>query len=143
MNQIATMGSLLSILLLMAGLLAFVGGLGLAGTMSLNVMERNREIGVLRAVGASNASVRKVVLFEGLFVGLMSWALATALAFPFGHALANAVSGAILQTRVEVVYSTFGMGLWLALVLVIAVLATLAAAQRASKLTVREVLAYE
>jgi len=134
---------LLSILLLMAGLLALVGGLGLAGTMSLNVMERNREIGVLRAVGASNAAVRKVVLFEGVFVGLMSWLLSALLALPFANALANAVSVAMLQTRVEVLVSTLGMGLWLALVLVIAALATLAAAQRASQLTVREVLAYE
>lgn len=134
---------LLSILLLMAGLLALVGGLGLAGTMSLNVMERNREIGVLRAVGASNAAVRRVVLFEGVFVGLISWLLSALLSVPFSHALANAVSVAMLQTRVEVLVSTTGMALWLALVLVIAVLATLAAAQRASQLTVREVLAYE
>ena len=41
---------LLVVLLLMAGLLALVGGMGLAGTMSLSVLERIREVGVLRAV---------------------------------------------------------------------------------------------
>jgi putative ABC transport system permease protein len=111
--------------------------------MSLNVLERTREIGVLRAVGASNASVRKVVLFEGIFVGLLSWLLGTVAAFPFGLMLTNAMSVALLQSRADTHHSTLGIGLWLALVLVIAAVASLAPAQRASRLTVREVLAYE
>ena len=41
-------------LILMALLLAAVGGLGLTTTMSINIMERVREVGVLRAIGASN-----------------------------------------------------------------------------------------
>jgi putative ABC transport system permease protein len=142
-SNLGNFDMLLSILLLMAGLLAVVGGLGLAGTMGLNVLERTREIGVLRAVGASNASVRKIVLFEGIVVGLASWMFSTLAAFPFGSALTNAISIALLQSEAEVLYSTFGMGLWLALVLVIASLASLIPAHRASQLTVREVLAYE
>jgi putative ABC transport system permease protein len=100
----------------MAGLLALVGGLGLAGTMSLNVLERTREIGVLRALGASNGAVRKVVLFEGVVVGLISWILGTLVAFPFGHALVNAVGVAMLQTQMDVRFSALGVGLWLALI---------------------------
>ena len=134
---------LLSILLLMSGLLALVGGLGLTGTLGLNVLERTREIGVLRAVGASNAAVSKVVLFEGIVVGLMSWALGALLAIPFGAALTNAISAALLQAEADVQFSTMGMGLWLALVLGLASVASLVPARRASRLTVREVLAYE
>ena len=62
-----------------AALLAVVGGLGLAGTMSLNVLERTREIGVMRAVGGSDGSVRLIVVFEGLFVGILSWVLSAPL----------------------------------------------------------------
>jgi putative ABC transport system permease protein len=49
---------LIVLLLIMAFLLAVIGGLGLMGTMSINVLERTREIGVMRAIGASNRSVR-------------------------------------------------------------------------------------
>ncbi len=134
---------LLNILLLMSGLLALVGGLGLTGTMSLNVLERTREIGVLRAFGASNGAVRKVVLFEGTTVGLISWIFSTVLALPFGYLLANTVSEATLQTQARFRFSTLGPGLWLVLILVIGTLASLVPAHRATQLTVREVLAYE
>ena len=50
----------------MAVLLGFVGGLGLTGTMTINVVERSREIGVLRAVGASDRSVLLIFLAEGV-----------------------------------------------------------------------------
>ena len=66
---------LLIILLLVAGILAVIGGLGLTGAMGLNVLERTREIGVLRAVGASHHSVRQVVVVEGTTVALLSWVL--------------------------------------------------------------------
>ncbi|MBN1429501.1 MAG: FtsX-like permease family protein [Anaerolineae bacterium] len=134
---------ILSILLLLSGMLAVVGGLGLAGTMSLNVLERTREIGVLRAVGATDGAVRRLVLIEGLAVALMSWVLSIALAYPLGMGLANAVATATLQTTLDFVFSTQGILAWLALVLVIATAASIAPAQGASRLTVREVLAYE
>ena len=49
----------------MAILLALVGGLGLMGTMSINVLERTREIGVLRAIGAPNRGVAQVFIRGG------------------------------------------------------------------------------
>lgn len=132
-----------AVLMILSVLLAAVGGLGLMGTMSLNVLERTREIGVLRAVGASNGSVRKLVLIEGLFVGFISWLLGTIAAFPFGIGLANAVSLAIMQTTLAFKFSTPSMAIWMALVLLIATLASIIPAHNASQLTVREVLAYE
>jgi putative ABC transport system permease protein len=134
---------ILMILLLMALLLATVGGLGLAGTMSLNVMERTREIGVLRAMGAANGAIRKIVLAEGLVVGLISWLVGTLLSYPLGSGLSDAVTLAIMQSKTEFQYSIEGAVIWLGLILVITVLASLIPAQRASQLTVREVLAYE
>jgi putative ABC transport system permease protein len=62
----------LVVLIIMAVLLAIVGGLGLTGTLSINVLERTREIGVLRAVGASNHAVRGVILMEGMVIGCLA-----------------------------------------------------------------------
>jgi putative ABC transport system permease protein len=134
---------LLIFLLIMAAILASVGGLGLAGTMSMNVIERTREIGVLRAVGASNRDVRRVVLIEGLTVGLLSWTLAIVASVPVGRALSNAVGYAVFLAAPPYSYSTLGVLAWLVLAVLISAVASLGPAQRASALTVREVLAYE
>ena len=66
----------------MAVLLALVGGLGLMGTMSINVLERTREIGVLRAIGAPNRAVAQVFILEGIAIGLLSWLMGALLAIP-------------------------------------------------------------
>lgn len=134
---------LLIVLVVMAALLAIVGGLGLTGAMGMNVLERTREIGVLRAVGASNFTVRRVVVVEGLVVGLMSWVMGAFLSGPSGLALANAVVSAVLNTRVNYHYSAAGLFIWLGIVLLIGVLSSLAPAVRAARLQVREVLDYE
>jgi putative ABC transport system permease protein len=129
-------------LMIMAGLLAVVGGLGLAGTMSMNVLERTREIGVLRAVGASNHGVFQVVVVEGLTVGLVSWILSLILSVPLGMVLSNAVGMAVFNTTLRYQHSVVGSVAWLVLALLIGA-ASLVPARRASHLTVREVLAYE
>jgi putative ABC transport system permease protein len=131
------------VLVFMAGLLALVGGMGLAGTMSLNVMERTREIGVLRAVGASNGAVRKIVLSEGVVVGLLGWALSAVISLPFGYLLTQVVSRAMFGAGVVYYIDPTGIWMWAVLVQVIAALSSLAPAQHAARLTVREVLAYE
>ena len=66
----------------MSLLMLVVGGLGLASTMSLGVLERTREIGVLRAIGARHGSILAMVQIEGLVIALLSWALAIPLSLP-------------------------------------------------------------
>jgi putative ABC transport system permease protein len=67
---IAIFQVIIVLLLVMAFLLAVIGGLGLMGTMSINVLERTREIGVMRAIGASNRSVRRIFITEGIIIGV-------------------------------------------------------------------------
>jgi putative ABC transport system permease protein len=136
-------GIIVVFLTIMAVLIAAVGGLGLMGTMSINVLERTREIGVMRAVGASDGSVMKIFIVEGLFIGLLSWLVGTLLAVPIGKLLSDAVGVAFLQAPLNYTFSLQGMLLWLAIVLVLAALASVLPAWNASRLTVREVLAYE
>ncbi len=66
---------LIVFLLSMALLTAFVGSIGLTGTMGMNVLERTREIGVMRAIGAVDLAIVKSVVIEGVFIGMISWAL--------------------------------------------------------------------
>lgn len=131
------------VLVIMAALLAIVGGLSLAGTMGINVMERTREIGVLRSVGASNGAVRQVVLVEGITIAVMSWLIAMVLSAPAGAGLAAAVIQTVLNTNLIYRYSFKGLLYWLIIVIFIGMASSLAPAQNAVKLTVREVLDYE
>jgi putative ABC transport system permease protein len=130
-------------LLLMAVLLGFVGGLGLMGTMSINVLERTREIGVMRAIGASGGAVRQIVLVEGVLIGGLSGLLGALIALPVSQLLSQLVGTAFLQAPLSYRFSLLGVGLWLGLVMVLAAIASVLPAWRAAQLTVREVLAYE
>ncbi|KAA0252613.1 MAG: FtsX-like permease family protein [Chloroflexi bacterium] len=127
----------------MAVLLALVGGLGLMGTMSINVLERTREIGVLRAIGASNRSVALVFIREGVVIGLMSWAMGAVFAIPMTQGLNQALGQAVMGTALTYTYSMPGFWMWLGIVIFLSMLASFIPARNASRLTVREVLAYE
>jgi putative ABC transport system permease protein len=131
------------LLSIMAILIAVVGGLGLTGTMSINVLERTREIGVIRAVGASDASVVKIFIVEGLLIGVLSWMIGAILALPISRMLSDAVGTSLLEAPLSYTFSTQGALLWLAIVLILSALASILPAWNASRLTVREVLAYE
>lgn len=139
----AMFGILVYLMLVMAVLLAIVGGLGLMGTMSINVLERTREIGVLRAIGAPNRGVAQVFIGEGIAIGLISWLLGALFAFPLSQALSNAVGELMMGAPLTFSYSVGGLVIWLALILLLSALASFVPARNASRLTVREVLAYE
>lgn len=130
-------------LLMMAVLIAIVGSIGLTGTMSLNVLERTREIGILRAIGASDSAVMRLVMVEGLLIGTMSWLFGVVLAFPIGSLMANAINLALFGAPADFTFTPLGVILWLAVVIILSVLASAGPARNATRLTIREVLAYE
>ncbi len=139
----ASFDAIVSLLFVMAILLALVGGLGLMGTMSINVLERTREIGVLRAIGASNRGVALVFIREGVVIGLMSWAMGALVAIPMSQGLNQALGQAVMGVPLTYSYSLPGMWLWLGVVILLSMVASFIPARTASRLTVREVLAYE
>jgi putative ABC transport system permease protein len=134
---------IVALLMVMTVVLATVGGLGLMGTMSLNVIERTREIGVMRAFGASSAAVFRIVIIEGLLIGIMSWVLAIGFSVPISMGLAREIGLSFMDYPMPASFSIGGILAWALLVLVISVVASFLPALRAVRLTVTQVLAYE
>ena len=130
-------------LLGMTVLIALVGGIGLMGTMGMNVIERTREIGVMRAIGASNGAVFRLVLAEGVLIGGLSWLLGLAIATPISTVMAQSIGQALFQSPIPFVFDWTGVLIWLGVVVAISAVSSFVPAWRAVRLTVREVLAYE
>jgi putative ABC transport system permease protein len=127
----------------MALLTALVGSIGLTGTMGMNVLERTREIGVMRSIGAVDRVIMRTVIAEGVVIGSLSWVLSTLLSFPFTYLLSYIISIAIFHTPIGVHYTYLGFLIWLLVVLSLSAVASILPARNAARLTIREVLAYE
>lgn len=134
---------LASFLIMMSVLVLAVGGLGLASTMSINVLERQREIGVLRAIGASTAAVLRIIVVEGMIIGGLSWGLAVMLAWPISRFVSYTFGMTFFEAPLQFAVSPLGMVLWLGIALLLAALASLYPAWNAAQMTVRQTLAYE
>jgi putative ABC transport system permease protein len=142
-TAVESLDTLVVFLLIMAILTAVVGSMGLTGTMGMNVLERTREIGIMRAIGADDRAVMRTVIAEGVFIGMISFGLAVILSIPFTYLLSTIVSLAVFQTPIDVVFTYSGYAIWLGLVLALSALASILPARNAARLTIREVLAYE
>jgi len=130
-------------LVIVSTLIGGVGGLGLATTTSLNVLERRRELGILRAIGATPAAVGSIVVGEAVVVGLLAWAAAVVVAWPVGRAVGNLLVMVLFKNRLESTYLAGGVAVWLTVSLVIAVAASAVPAWHASRRPIREALGYE
>jgi putative ABC transport system permease protein len=130
-------------MMVMAVLIALVGGLGLMGTMSINVLERTREIGVMRAIGASNGDLQSIVIVEGMVIGIVSWALGILASIPITGVLTYGVGSSTFGFPLPPVIDPRGMIAWLVFTLVLTLISSALPARSASRLTVKDTLAYE
>lgn len=126
-----------------SGILVGVGGLGLVTTMSLNILERRREMGVMRAIGATPAVVCSIVAAEGLAIGLMSWAASGLVAWPVSRLMGNLLAKGLFTSGLDFAFETRGLWIWLAVCGVLGVAASVLPAWRASRRPVREAIGYE
>ncbi len=132
-----------SLLSIMSMLIIVVGGFGLVSTMSLNVMERIRELGVLQAVGATAHQIVRIVVAEGVSVAALSWLVALVLSLPLGDLIADRGGDIFLKVPLEAAYSVSGALLWLVLAIGLGAAASAGPALRAARRAVRETLAYQ
>jgi putative ABC transport system permease protein len=137
------LNALIGFMLAVTMLMALVGALGLAGTMSLNVIERTREIGIMRAIGAGTNSILLIVVVEGMIIGLISFVIGSLLSVPAGVGLATALGQAFFGDPLTYTFNMLSIVYWLGLSLVVAAGASVYPAMQASRINVREAMAYE
>lgn len=133
---------LIALLATMAVVIGMVGSLALSGVLSLNVLERRREIGVLRAIGASSKVILGIFIGEGLILGWLSWLIALPLSIPAGWLMVRGLSAA-LGGELVYQYTPTGALIWLGIITILAIAASGLPARAASRISVRESLVYE
>jgi putative ABC transport system permease protein len=122
------------------GLALFIALLGIANTLALSVLERTREIGLLRAVGMRRRQVRQMVLAESAMVAVFGAALGIAVGLAFGVAITVALPPSVVTTTAI----PFGaIALIVAVAGVCGLLAGLLPARRAARLDVLRAIASE
>jgi putative ABC transport system permease protein len=127
----------------MAQLTIIIGGLGLASTMSLAVLERTREIGVLRAIGASPRAILTIVQGEGMVVALLSWAIAIPLSLPVSLLLGQSFGRIMFPVPADPLPELSAVAIWLGVTVLVSVAACAWPASRAIRIPTSAALAYE
>ena len=123
-------------------IVALVGAIALMGALSIGVIERTKEIGVLRAVGARSRTILGIFVMEGVLQGLLSWLIAIPVSFLASPAMADALGKAMFGARLDYQYNWTAVGIWFMVMLVIAAVASLMPANSATRISVRDSLAY-
>lgn len=143
-NAIAAhMKILVNSLMAMAVLMAFVGILGLMSTVSMNVLERTREIGVMRAIGATPRKIKNLIVWEGLIISGLSLLISIVLSLGLSTYMGRLVGSMAFRTPLSLSVSMVAIGVWIILIVVGSYVATIFPARRANRITTREALGYE
>lgn len=127
---------------IMAVIIGAVGSIALSGALALSVMERRREIGVMRAIGASSWTIFRMFIGEGLILGWLSWLVALPVAIPAGRLMVQAL-GKAFGLDILYKYQPTGAIMWFVIITILSILAGWLPARGATRISVRESLAYQ
>jgi putative ABC transport system permease protein len=137
--QEATVSTLLALLYVLLALSVIVSLFGMVNTLALSVLERTRELGMLRAVGMTRRDVRRMVRHESVITALIG----AAVGLPLGIFLAALVTRALSSQGIVFALPTTSLVVFAVMALLAGILAAVLPARRAARLNVLEALKYE
>jgi putative ABC transport system permease protein len=128
-------------LYLLVVMLAIPGLIAMANTMSVNVIERTREIGMLRAVGSTRPQVKRIILVESLLLS----ALGTVTGVAVGLYLSSYIIKALNYSgfKLDFYFPTSGIIFAIVVGFVFGIFASIAPARNAANTEIVEALRYE
>jgi putative ABC transport system permease protein len=130
------------ILTMFYGLLAMsviISIFGIVNTLVLSVHERTREIGMLRAIGATRRQLRQMVRYESVITAVIGGVLGTAVGIAFAYVIVTQLGGDGLQFLVPWIQ----LAVFLVLAVVVGVVAAVLPARRAANTRILEAIQYE
>jgi putative ABC transport system permease protein len=132
---------LYALLYAVAIIVGIAGVLGLANALTASVLERRREIGMLRVMGASGWRIGQVFWSEGLALGGISWLAGGILGLPLAYLFVRTFSQLVMP--LDFVIDPAAFVVMLVVIFVIATLATIAPSSRAAQIRIADMLQYE
>ena len=139
-EQRAPVDRMLTIIYALLGLAVVIAILGIINTLALSVIERTREIGLLRAVGLSRRQLRSMLRLESVVIALLGATLGVLLGLGFGVAIQRALASEGFDT---LTIPWGQLGLFLVLAAVVGVLAALWPGRRAAKVDILRAITTE
>jgi putative ABC transport system permease protein len=136
-NEVMTFGMVFG---MTAAVMAAVGAIGLLAALSMAVFERQKEIGVMRSIGASSATVASQFLIEGVLVGILAWIIAVPLAYLFSEALVAMLPFGGIS---DIPFAPSSLLVGLIGIVVVATISSLWPSINAARKTVAEILRYQ
>ncbi|RPI91946.1 MAG: ABC transporter permease, partial [Chloroflexi bacterium] len=127
------------ILYFAAALIALVGAIGLLTSLSMSVFERQKEIGVMRSVGATSGSVALQFLVEGLTIGLIAWVIGV----PIGYLISLALNEALPFQNLGGGFPLETILLGLVGMIIVVTIASLWPSLAAARRTISDILRYQ
>lgn len=134
---------LTALLMFLAIMGSIIGTIGQSGTITLNVLERSREFGIMRTLGGSNVSIGRVIVTEGVVIGICSWLVGLILSFPLTYAAGNLLGNLMFSEPLDFSFNFSGVFLWFALSAAASFLGSILPCLKLNKMATREVLVYE
>ena len=128
-------------LVAMVLLVGLIGIIGVVNTLSLNLLERRREIGVLRSIGARNGPLLAIFVGEGVAMGGIGWLAGLALGYPLGRLFTYLMQQVLF--RIDFVFSPGLLGASLFFALALSAAASLGPALAAAHMPAQQALRYE
>jgi putative ABC transport system permease protein len=131
-----------TMLLALSIIVAMVGGIALMGALSIGVIERTKEIGVLRAIGARSRTILGVFVMEGVLQGVISWMIAIPLSFAVSPIAASQLGSVMFGATLDYRYNWLAVIVWLGIIVTVSIMASIMPARGATHISVRDSLAY-
>ena len=138
-EQRGQVGQLLLLINALLVLSVLIAVLGIVNTLALSVIERTREIGLLRAVGMDRSQLRRMVRLESVVISVFGAVLGLVLGSAFGISLTRALAGQGIEV---LVVPGWRLALFLLIAALVGVLAAVWPARRAARLQVLEAIAH-